>query len=336
MKKIKNYFIGFMTFVLILASCNQVSNTDNSTPPVYNGSYLIKDLNGETIFSSTKYVSDIDLTDETLGLSHLNNQIGWEDENGQVYKLNSKIENCTGDKIFKPSCYKNNADSVGDIRLADNTYVTAEQMTGLKNQLAEPISVVISYPEDSSFWKLEMALEFIECKDFWTEDSEAAKLCDYKKQKGSSFGEYTFTQEFPQVIYNLYYNIEDGSFEKDGSVIYDVWCQTFSDGNTDKYPAFYFTHNCTKGGFTDWYLPSQYEIDGRNWGNDIYDFYSLTPAISKSLRACGFDNLFRVKRTPDFPLFQFFRASMGKLLNDVWHCTGVKKDFEYACAVRKF
>lgn len=342
MKKIIKCFFILLSAVIIFNSCYQASGNDNpgplGLPPVnYKGSYTVKDLNNNVIFETKKYISDIDLTDQTLNIKRFENQIGWADEEGNVYKLNSTISDCSGDKVFVPSCYKDNADSIGDIRLSDNNYVTAEQMAVLKSELSEPISVVISYPEDSSFWKLEMALEFIECKYFMTLDSEAAKtFMEYENRKNETdniaTNFFTFSDNFPQELYDLYPN------ERDGSKIYDAWCKAFSDGDTDKYPAFYFTHNCKKGGFTDWYLPSQYEIDGIHAHDNIkeYDFYSLTPKISKSLRACGFDYLFEKNRRPDFPLFQFFRAEKNHCVDDIYNYNCFKESPDYACAVRKF
>ena len=169
-----------------------------------------------------------------------------------------------------------------------------------------------------------MALEFKKC-DFWTEDSVAYGL--YKDN------EY-FTDAFPSALYDLCTN----PWDADGRVIYQTWCNNISDGNTNKYPAFYFAENCTKGGFTDWYLPSFLEIDGTVISQNAQ-------AITKSLNACGFTYLFEnnsakitYSNNPkiEFPAFWFFRIGYGKTLKDVWNSDGICHNPEYACAVRRF
>ena len=312
------------------------STTASTTPtvPVASGtatinafSYTVQDLSGNTIFPETVYASDIDLTAETLQISLLANQIGWEDQNGTVYKLNAVAPGCTGNKTFKPSCYKTVPDEPGDIRLADGKFVTAAQIAVLHTQLAAPVSVVITFEVNDIPCKLEMALEFQQC-NFWTDDSIANQ---WYVQDGNRFGD-----SFPQELYDLY---DYSTFVDDGRIIYQTWCNNVADGNTAKYPAFYFAENCTKGGFTDWYLPSWSEIDG-------YEVVSNFPAIAKSLRACGFDYLF----TDDidilnylvggsimkFPVFWFFRIGLGKCLTDVFNLDGIAHTPSYACAVRRF
>ena len=337
MKKTNPFFILKKTLLLLpalfLIACSNGSDDSsdkksNSEPKAVTGTFTIQDSNGSTLFPETSYSSDIDLRVSVIKLSLVTNQIGWIDQEGNIYPSNSIIKNCNGNKIFKASCCKTSVDSVGDIRLSDGKFVTASQMKFLKNNLAKPVSVVISITAPD---KLEMALEFPKCK-FWTDDSQAAA-------KYNAYGCFTNISSespdgFPDVLFNLYSASSQGS--KNGHEVYETWCEEISDGDSDKYPAFYFAENCRAGGFTDWYLPTGYEIDGP-------DFDKKAPAIVEALKACGFNSLFEntsnlisYSNEVYFPAFWFYRMVNQKCLQDVWTSDCVTHTSEYACAVRKF
>lgn len=330
MKFNRKFLLTFFILSFFITACTQeVTSTSSDKPekqskPSNEYTYTIIDSEGNTIFPETPYTSDIDLTDATLKLTLLSQQIGWEDQDGNIYPLNTIIKDCSGNKIFKPCCYKNTPDSPGDIRLSNGKFVTADQIDALNTQLVEPVSVVLTFTLNNTPCNLEMALDFKKCK-FWTEDSAAYEV--YREEN------YFTGNDFPQGLYNLC----STTWETDGRVIYQKWCEEISDGDTDKYPAFYFAENCTKGGFTDWYLPSKDEIDGK-------EMVQNAPAISKALIACGYDYLFEgndkiyYSYNPEikFPVFWFFRIGYGKALKDVWNSDGICHNPEYACAVRRF